>query len=59
MNPVSPAESSVISVGNMISGNRDDKNGLDIEMFRVPPISLDDIPDMLLCKFLNFLPVLY
>lgn len=27
--------------------------GLDIEMFRVPPISLDDIPEVLLCKSLE------
>lgn len=39
------------SAGNMISAGRDDRNGLDIEMFRVPPISIDDLPDMLLCKF--------
>lgn len=33
----------------MISQDRDSR---DIEMFRVPPICLDDIPEILLCKFL-------
>lgn len=32
----------------MISQDRDSR---DIEMFRVPPICLDDIPEILLCKF--------
>ncbi|XP_019871244.2 LIM/homeobox protein Lhx3 isoform X7 [Aethina tumida] len=32
----------------MISSGRDEKSCLDIDMFRVPPISIDDIPEMLL-----------
>lgn len=36
---------------NMISADRDDRNILDIQMFRVPPISIDDIPEMFLCKY--------
>ncbi|KAJ8939248.1 hypothetical protein NQ318_015206 [Aromia moschata] len=32
----------------MINANGNERIGLDIAMFRVPPLSLDDIPDMLL-----------
>jgi hypothetical protein len=34
----------------MISQCNEDRVGLDIEMYRVPPISIDDIPQVLLCK---------
>lgn len=35
----------------MISADRDGRNEFDVEMYRVPPISIEDIPEMLLCKF--------
>lgn len=34
----------------MISADRDNRNLFDIEMFRVPPISIDDIPEMFLSE---------
>ena len=34
----------------MISQCGEDRVGLEIEMLRVPPISIDDIPQVLLCK---------
>lgn len=36
---------------NMISSNKEDRHILDIEMFRVPPVSIDELPEVLLCKF--------
>lgn len=33
----------------MISQCKDDA-GFDIEMYRVPPLAIDDFPDVLMCK---------
>lgn len=37
----------------MISADKDVRSEFEIEMLRMPPISIEDIPEILLCEFLQ------